>query len=365
MGLLSRISNFFGRGDEDTLSVPPMDGVFKPNTRLDSAERLLAMPGIDNLAVADGALYCSSGNALYRIDLKSGTATPIKQFEGPVTMITASPAGRIAVAAEGAGLQVLDPNGDVYTLSLPAENVSCITAAVFRDEDTILFSIGTQKHALSDWKRDLMNHGATGLIASHKLSTGSTAVIRDRLAFPYGITVTANTTIAVSESWRHRVVAIDTQRGGAAMAVLPDLPAYPARLVPASDGGHWLALFAPRRQLTELVLREDDYRHEMMETIPPEDWIGPDFGEGGSEEQPLQSGSVRQMGIMKPWAPSRSYGMIVRLDRDMTPVASYHSRADGKMHGIASVVEWDGALYAASKGSGTLIRLDLAAEALK
>src|SRR6185437_8238384 len=126
---------------------------------------------------------------------------------------------------------------------------------------------------------------------------------------------------------------------------------------------YWLAFFAPRRQLTEFVLQEDDYRREMMETIPPESWIGPDFADGSSEEQPLQAGSVRQMGIMKPWAPSRSYGLVVHLDRSMAPTASYHSRADGSTHGVASIVEWGGQLYAASRGAGALIRLGLSASA--
>ena len=102
---------------------------------------------------------------------------------------------------------------------------------------------------------------------------------------------------------------------------------------------------------------------EMMATIPPEAWIGPDFADSGNEEQPLQAGSVRQMGIMKPWAPSRSYGLVVRLDANMVPAASYHSRADGKVHGIASVVEFEGSLYAASRGAGALVRVDLSSGA--
>lgn len=144
---------------------------------------------------------------------------------------------------------------------------------------------------------------------------------------------------------------------------MPDLPAYPARLTRAGDGGFWLALFAPRRQLTEFVLGEDDYRRDMMATIAPEAWIGPDFAATRDDRQPLQAGSVRQMGIMKPWAPSRSYGLVAKLDRTMTLVASLHSRADGRRHGITAVAEHGGFLYAASRGSGALLRLEPEAEA--
>ena len=50
--------------------------------------------------------------------------------------------------------------------------------------------------------------------------------------------------------------------------VLPDLPAYPARISPAADGrGAWLCLFAPRNRLTEFVLREQAFRERMMAEV--------------------------------------------------------------------------------------------------
>jgi hypothetical protein len=362
MGLLSRISASFGRSDEDALSVPPMDGVFKPNTRLDTAEQVLKLPAIDNLAATSGAIYCSSGRTLCRIDPRTGFVAEIRTFDAPITAIATSPAGQIMIAVETIGFELVLPDGGGRKISLPDQYAACVTSALFQNEDTILLAVGSKSHALSDWKRDLMSHGASGLVASHTISTGKTEIVAGNLAFPYGLAIGADGAIAITESWRHRVISVRSPGKQSAAALLADLPAYPARLAYASDGGYWLALFAPRRQLTELVLREDDYRLAMMATIPPAAWIGPDFADDGGEEPPLQSGSVRQMGIMKPWAPSRSYGMVVRLDRNMTPIASYHSRADGKMHGIASVVEWNGSLYAASRGSGTLLRLDPASE---
>lgn len=357
MGVFSRISAFFGRSDEDALSVPPMDGVYKPNNLLDAAERVLDLPAIDNLAASPAGLHCSGGNSLFRIDLQTKALTLLRQFDGPISMLAASLSGDIAVAVEGTGMKLIRPNGEQRQLDLPRENTSCVTAGLFDGEDTLLLTVGSRQHPMSDWKRDLMSHGATGLVIRHSISAGRTEIMQSGLAFPYGLARLEDGTVAVSESWRHRIIA--TGSGPRQRPLLAELPAYPARLAPASDGGYWLALFAPRRQLTELVLSEDDYRMEMMATIPPDAWIGPDFADSGNEEQPLQSGSVRQMGIMKPWAPSRSYGMVVRLDAGMSPVASYHSRADGRMHGIASIAELDGSLYAASRGAGTLLRLDL------
>lgn len=362
MGIFSRISALFGRSDEDALSVPPMDGVYKPNNRLDTAERVLDLPDIDNLTASPAGLHCSGGNGLFRIDLGNRNSTLVRQFDGPITMLAAAPNADIAVAVEGTGVKLVTASGDLRQLDLPCEYTSCISAGLFDGEDSLLLAIGSRQHPMSGWKRDLMSRGATGQVIRHVISTGKTDVLQSGMAFPYGIARLANGALVATESWRHRIVALAS--GAAPRILLGDLPAYPARLAPASGGGYWLALFAPRRQLTEFVLNEEDYRMEMMATIPPEAWIGPDFADNDGEgEQPLQSGSVRQMGVMKPWAPSRSYGMVVRLNADMEPVASHHSRADGNIHGIASVAEFEDMLYVASRGAGTLVRLDLAAGA--
>ena len=353
MGMWSRLADWFGRGDEDALSIPPMDGKLKPNNRLDAAEQVLCLPEIDNLAVVDGRLICSSGNTLYGIDPTERNAVPIRSFDGRITAIAASTGGTLAVGVEGRGLEI---GGSERWQSCDLANANgCITAVLFRSDDELLVTVGSREHSWTDWKRDLMSHGSTGAVLSVNVARGEARILREAMAFPYGIEVASDGDLIVSESWRHRLVLISS--AGASTTAVGELPAYPARLSRAQGGGFWLALFAPRRQLTELVLREDDYRAEMMAAIPPESWVGPDFSDRADGDQPLQSGSVRQMGIMKPWAPSRSYGLVVRLDRQLRLVGSAHSRADGAMHGVASVVELDGHVYVAARGADTLLRL--------
>ena len=121
--------------------------------------------------------------------------------------------------------------------------------------------------------------------------------------------------------------------------VLLDLPGYPARLAPASDGAAWLAVFAPRSQLIEFVLREDGYRRRMVNEIDPDYWIAPTLANGRSFLEPIQGGALKQMGVLKPWAPSRSYGLVIKLNDDFEPTLSLHSRADGSRHGTTSVLE--------------------------
>jgi hypothetical protein len=63
------------------------------------------------------------------------------------------------------------------------------------------------------------------------------------------------------------------------------------------------------------------------------------------------------MGISKAWAPSRSYGLLVRLDGEMQPITSYHSRANGTRHGVTSAIEVGGQVYAAARGGDAILDL--------
>ncbi len=178
----------------------------------------------------------------------------------------------------------------------------------------------------------------------------------DGLRWPYGAW-SHQGRIVVSESWSHRLLALDPAGAARPQTVLADLPGYPARLAGAADGGLWLAVFAPRSQLIEFVLREDGYRRRMLNEIDSDYWIAPTMANGRSFLEPIQGGALKQMGVLKPWAPSRSYGMVIKLDAEFEPLMSFHSRADGSRHGTTSALEHAGALYVASKGGDVIVSL--------
>ena len=156
-------------------------------------------------------------------------------------------------------------------------------------------------------------------------------------------------------SWRHQLIEL---ADGRSRALLSDIPGYPARIALASTG-YWLAIFAPRSQLVEFVLREPRFRQRMMREVDPRFWVAPSLHHALDYREPLQSGAIKQLGELKPWAPSRSYGLIAGLDDGFDPIVSFHSRADGKRHGITSCVEADGRLLATSKGGNLILGVDL------
>jgi hypothetical protein len=186
--------------------------------------------------------------------------------------------------------------------------------------------------------------------------SGAPRVIADQLRWPFGA-LPVNGHIVVSESWAHRLLLLDPHGSSPPRPVLFDLPGYPARLAAASDGAAWLTVFAPRSQLIEFVLREDGYRRRMMSEIDPDYWIAPALANGRSFLEPIQGGALKQMGVLKPWAPSRSYGLIVKLDNDFEPTLSLHSRADGSRHGTTSVLEHSQTLFVASKGGDVVLSI--------
>jgi hypothetical protein len=97
----------------------------------------------------------------------------------------------------------------------------------------------------------------------------------------------------------------------------------------------------------------------MMATVDPKYWIAPALSSGHDFIEPLQQGGVRQMGQLKPWAPARSYGLVVRLDADFQPLFSLQSRVGGDHHGVTAVAEFQGSLLVLSKGASKVLRIPL------
>jgi hypothetical protein len=242
---------------------------------------------------------------------------------------------------------------------LPA-GIGCITALAFAVDGALWLTNGSADRSASAWAADLMHQGGSGSVWKREPGSGAFRQVAAEIAFPFGILARGDGVI-VSESWRHRLLAFDG--AGKRTISIDHLPGYPARLSPAAGGGAWLSVFAPRNRLVEFVLQEDDYRSDMLAEVPPDQWIAPALSSRRSFLEPLQCGAIKTMGVHKPWSPSRSYGLVVRLDANMRPVSSLHSRADGTRHGICSAIEHDERLVVASKGGDCLVAVNLAAAA--
>jgi hypothetical protein len=325
------------------ITIPPMDGAFRANTALDDSRIFAALPDADNLCAAPGQLFASSGAAL--VALRPG-ATPevVQSFPSAITALVARADGALAVALDDGSLSIAG-----RPVALP-EGIGCVTALAFGPDGALWLTNGSDRHPASGWVADLMEKNATGSVWRQG-PDGAFVKQAGGLAWPYGLLPDAKGCV-VSESWRHRLVRLGD---GRVEPVLKHLPGYPARLAPCADGGAWLAIFAPRNRLIELVLQENHYRLDMMASVPRAFWIAPALASGRSFLEPLQCGAIRTMGVHKAWSPSRSYGLAVRLGPDLAPVASLHSRANGSRHGTCSVIEHQGSALVASRGGGCVL----------
>lgn len=346
-----------------SVTVPPMDGVLRPNQAIEESLILLEVTAPDNLVHDGERILFSSGEIveLLTTDDATARAEPVAAFDRPVSALALHPGGAVAIGLEDGRILVHGGRHDSKIFTTVGDRaIVCPTALVFADENTLLIALGSQQNAPERWKHDLMRRHASGSVWRVDLGSQQATCLVDRLAYPYGILLARDGSVIVAESWRSQLLRL--RPVGKPETVLSDIPGYPARLVPTADGtGSWLAVFAPRSPLIEFVLRERNYCDQMMGEIPPDFWVAPSLSATRSFLEPMQVGGLKQLGILKPWAPTRSYGLVIQLDGTSEPQASFHSRADGQRHGITSCVEVGGRLLAASKGSGAIMAIPLAA----
>jgi len=345
-----------GRG-EASITIPIFDGALKPNQILEHAEVVGHFVDANDIATDGSALFVADGPRIVRF--AEGRGTEVARFDSEVTALCALPDGGFAVALGGREVRVQGGPADGRRWSGIAGGAPFHAAnAIGRAADgTLAVTDGSLRHDVAHWTHDLMNHGRSGRLILLDPRTGDAREAARGLEYAFGVCASGTDSL-VSESWRHRLLAVAPD--GRRRTVLERLPVYPSRLATAVGGGFWLTAFAARTQLVEFVLRETAFRRRMMKEIAPEHWIAPRLRSGQSYLEPMQGAHLRTMGVLKPWAPPRSYGLVVRLSPDGTPLYSLHSRVDGIHHGIVAAAELAGFLYLLAKGPGRLIRMALA-----
>jgi hypothetical protein len=346
--------NFRGSGAA-ALTVPPMDGAFRPNMAIENAPIALAIEDPNNLTIAGDTVYFSSGGQVLR--LLRGRTEVVVSYAAPITAMAGAPDGTLAVASRSKGIALIDAGGTEFGSLSPDCGRGDVTAMAFVGEGRLALAVGSEVNPADRWRLDFMQRQRAGAVWLFDLSNGEARKIAAGLAYPYGVAADNCGGLLVSEAWASRLTRVSAS-GGLATAT-DNLPAYPCRLSSAVNGGFWLALFAPRNQLVEHVLRETIFRERMIREIASEYWVSPSLVPHESALSPMQEGGQKVGGATKPWAPSFSYGLIARLDRNFQPQTSLHSRANGRRHGITSVVETNGRLLATSKGADVIVDIAL------
>lgn len=348
--------------NRDWHPIPAMDGALTPNDLLESCHPIGdPLPGVDDVVEApDGALYVAAASRILRLSGEGFMErTVFADIGDTVGALALHPDGRLLVCVAGRGLLAIPAKGPhVWLTDAGDEPLRCLTAVAAASDGTVFLADGSNRNEPAGWTRDLMEKNASGRVIACSAALDRTEVVLTGLAYPNGLALSGDgKALWFTESWSHRLsrVSLDGDGLGRPDVVVGNMPGYPSRLCHAAAGGFWISSFAVRTHLVEFVLREDEFRADMMRTIQPDLWIAPALTTTNDCQEPMQFGNIKALGIEKPWAPPRSYGLLTRVDDDGDPVESLHSRRGGLHHGITSSCETSQGLVIVSKGSGRLL----------
>ena len=344
------LKSVFGGIEESSAAV--FDGVLRPNQELDLCPLLARdLEDASDVVILDGHPVVSVGHRLIRISGHwfAPSRAVVATFDAACGALC-NVAGGVAVALDGQRIVIRGGTYDGTEITEAAGRAfSCVTAMV-SDGNRLVVAEGSMVHSLNAWRRDLMEAGRSGRVVEIDLATGKSTLVAQDLAWAGGVALTPKGGVLVSESWLHRVRQIDGTGHD-----LENLPAYPGRLVARHGGGYWLSCFAARTQLVDFILADRALCSRMMAELPEPYWVAPTLATTDHPFVPVQMGGIKQFGAVKPWAPARSYGLVVRLDADLEPIASLHSRVDAKRHGVTGIAATDGGAVILSGGHGKLM----------
>lgn len=328
----------------------PLEGVLGPNSLLDEAPSLpIEKP--DALAIAaDGRLLISTGSSVLSLGLWGQEPQRLVSLSRRVTALAASPGGQIAVGVETGEVHVYDRGQDQPAWTLPASSGNGPAAeCMFLGEDELAvvrsgYASVQEALARSPWETT-----QTGTVSGHSRN-GTIRVIASGLVCPMGICRDEGGDLIITEMDAASVIDPSGRVRGAGF------PAY-LRRIRKTQQGYLLACLSRRDPLIEFLRTEQDFIEDMKKTIDPRHWISPRTTPEFSHDLPIELGATRLFGEVKPWAPSFSYGLLITLDKDLMPVGSAQSRANGRRHTISDAILWNGDVIAVSQASSEIVNL--------
>jgi sugar lactone lactonase YvrE len=349
--------------DGEQNAIPPLDGALSPNDRLDECSPIGdPLPGLDDVvANPQGALFVSAGRCVLKLSGLGFTERAlVAEFDGDAGGLALHPDGRLLVCVAGRGLAALDPAKPEprWLSAVDGQALAGLLSVTAAPDGRIFAAEGSTAKLPELWRHNLMEKRHDGRLIACGAALDSATTLLSNLHYPYGVAIAPDRgELWFTESWAHRVSRMALPDNGAAQpsVVLRNLPGYPARLHGDGRGGFYLGLFARRTHLIEFVLKEDDFRKEMIATMPPDYWVAPAYAGGSDCLEPMQIGGVKALGIQKPWAPPRSYGLLVHLDANGEATDSIHSRAGGRFHGITGACATPQGVVIAARGAGRLL----------
>ena len=177
------LDSWFGRG-EASITIPPMDGAFRPNDLLDLAPFKSRGAGarLPRRHVARrGRLLGPFASPRRQVRRRGG-----RVLRTPISALAGLPDGGAAVALiDGRIVFVGGEHGGTTVANNP--EVACITALAPASDGALLVANGSATNGPAAWKRDLMEKNASGSVWRVDPRNGAYAQLAGDLAYPYGL----------------------------------------------------------------------------------------------------------------------------------------------------------------------------------
>ena len=314
---------------------PALTGVYEPNTRLASVERLGTGVGVgpEDVAVDEqGRIYSGMEDGrIMRFQPDGSQPEVFADTGGRPLGLHFDAAGNLVVGDALKGLLSIAPDGSITVLSTEQGGVPfrCTDDVDIATDGNIYFSDASFKFGLGGYTADLMEHRPNGRLLAYDPTTKATRLVLDNLYFANGVAVSPDQSfVLVVETGKYRVQRywLTGPRQGESEVFIDNLPGFPDGISCNGKDTFWLALVSPRKPDVDALLPQPFLRKIIMRL--PE--------------------------AMLPAA--ENYGFILGLDVDgrvvhnlQDPSASYAQ--------ITSVQEHEGMLYLGSLVEDAIGRL--------
>jgi len=241
---------------------PELAGVYEPNTRLASVERLGAGAGVGPEDVAiDSQSRIYSGmedGRILRFQPDGSQPEVFADTGGRPLGLHFDAVGNLIVADADEGLLSIAPDGSITVLSTEQNGVPFrLTDDVdIAADGTIYFSDASNKFSIDKYTLDTFEHRPNGRLLAYDPNAKVTQLLLDNLYFANGIAISPDQSfVLVVETNKYRVQRywLTGPRRGESEIFIDNLPGFPDGISSNGKDTFWLALALSREQVDPIL----------------------------------------------------------------------------------------------------------------